>query len=48
MGKVLYSVRLNSDILGKLKMVAEKENLSVSDIVRRKLKSIDLMEIENE
>ena len=37
--KIMYSVRLDSEIVRKLKVLAEKENYSVSDIVRRELHS---------
>lgn len=48
MGKVLYSIRLNSETLEKLKRLAEKENASVSEVIRRELQTMNIMEIKNE
>lgn len=35
--KVLCSIRLDSEILKKLKQLADKENGSVSEVIRREL-----------
>ncbi len=42
MGKVLYSIRINSDLLEKLRRLAAERDTSVSEIIRRKLQNFDL------
>lgn len=46
MGKIMYSVRINSEIIQKLKILAVERNTSVSDIVRIRLQNLDLYENE--
>jgi len=42
--KILYSIRLDSDTIKKLRYLAKKEETSVSYVVRKKLKEINLQE----
>lgn len=47
MAKVLFSVRINSEILNKIKFIAQELEVSVSEVVRKELKDIKVGNGEN-